>query len=311
MLANFLSKSKPINFIVLFSIFFCLFIYTVYNTFFLKSFYFEDFTKSLGFFVFFILIFFFYNFVVAKNKLTFDHSYANFFFTIFITYFLSIALTFKTLIFFLIYILYLRKIYSLRSKKRVIQKLFDSGFWLSILFIIEPFTILFSVLTYASIFLHQKITIHTITSPIIGFLAPIILYFSYCFWYDNSYSFVELFLFSEFKSFAFYSENELFWVSILILIFSLIAILLKSQKALSVNNSFKKSWILLIVNFVIAFSYAILIPIKSGAELLLTLFPSSVIIANGFEVINSNLIKNILLYFLLLSALSFPIFFIL
>jgi hypothetical protein len=306
MLANFLGKSKPINFIILLSLFIGLFIGNSFPLFTNTDF--EPFLlfKSSCFLGLNLVIFFFYNFVVTKNNLTLDNFYAFFTFTILLSYFTPITHSAKTLIVLLLYLLFTRKIYSLKSKKNTLQKLFDSGFWLSILFIIEPFTAVFSTLIFAGIFLHQKSVSNTLISPIVGFLVPLIIYFTYCFWFDKLYVFINLFYFDTFNPFIFKTENPYYWIIAFILMLSVMAIFLRSPRAFSVNNSFKKSWILLVINLLVALTFALLVPNKDNTELLFLLFPAAIIIANGFESMGSNFIKNILFVLLLASAIVLP-----
>ncbi|MDX6745351.1 DUF6427 family protein [Polaribacter sp. PL03] len=308
MLANFLGKSKPINFIILLSLFVCLFIFSSFLFIYNNNFELAILVKSASYLGIFLIIFFFFNFIVSKNNLTFDNTYAFFVFTIVLSYFLQTTNNYKTLITILLHILFLRKVYSLKSQKHILQKLFDSGFWLSILFIIAPFSAMFSILIYAAIFSHQKPIINNLIAPIIGFITPLLIYATYCFWFDKLYVFTNLFYFDTFNSFVFYSENSVYWPTILIIVLSIVAIFLKSPKALSVNNSFKKSWILLIINLTIALFFALFIPKKNGTELLFMLFPAAIIIANGLETINNTLIKNIVFILLLLTAVTFPFF---
>ena len=116
----------------------------------------------------------------------------------------------------LLYILLLRKIYSLQSPKKILQKLFDSGFWLGILFILEPFSAVFVILIYAAIFLHQKPIVNNLIVPIIGFLTPLIIYCTYCFWFDKPYLFTNLFYFESYHSEFFCSESSFYWISVFI-----------------------------------------------------------------------------------------------
>ena len=306
MLANFLGKSKPINFIILLSLFIGIFINTSFSLFSNADFELSLLLKSTCFLGLNFVIFFFYNFVVTKNNLTLDNFYAFFTFTILFCYFTAITYSIKTLITLILYLLFIRKIYSLKSKKNTLQKLFDSGFWLSILFIIEPFTAIFSILIFFGIFLHQKSVSNTLIASVVGFLTPLIIYFTYCFWFDKLYVFINLFYFDTFYSFIFRSENPYYWIIACILTLSVIAIFLKSPKAFSVNNSFKKSWILLIINLLVALTFAVLVPNKNNTELLFLLFPAAIIIANGFESVGSNFIKNILFVLLLASAIILP-----
>ena len=306
MLANFLGKSKPINFIILLSLFVCIFIGNSLNLITSSDFELSLLFKSTCFLGLNLVIFFFYNFVVTKNNLTLDNFYAFFTFTILLIYFTAITHSAETLITLILYLIFIRKIYSLKSKKNTLQKLFDSGFWLSILFIIEPFTAIFSILIYSGIFLHQKSVSNTLIAPIVGFLTPLIIYFTYCLWFDKLYVFTNLFYFDTFNSFIFRPENPYYWITAFILALSVMGMFLKSPKAFSVNNSFRKSWILLIINLLIALTFALLVPNKNNTELLFLLFPSAIIIANGFESVGSNFLKNILFLLLLTSAIVLP-----
>jgi hypothetical protein len=306
MLANFLGKSKPINFIILLSLFIGLFLFTSFSLFYNDRFEFSFLFKITSSIAFYLIIFFFSNFIVSKNNLTLDNSYAFFIFTVLLSYFLSTITTLKILIIILLYTLLLRKIYSLKSPKKILSKLFDSGFWLGVLFILEPPSAVFVVLIYAAIFLHQKTIINNLIVPIVGLLTPLIIYFTYCFWFDKLYLFTNLFYFETFHSKVLYSENNFYWVSVFIIAISVISLFLKSPKAFSINNSFKKSWILLIVNLTIALFFALFIPKKNGMEFLFLIFPASVIIANGLESVQNNLIKNVFIIILLASAIIFP-----
>jgi hypothetical protein len=82
--------------------------------------------------------------------------------------------------------------------------------------------------------------------------------------------------------------------------------LLKTPKALSVKNTFRKSWLLIIFNLLIASIFIILLPEKKGVELLFILFPISIIVANGLEMILKNSIKDLALMLLLLCSFIFP-----
>ncbi len=306
MLANFFGKSKPINFIVITIFFFCLFLLTLFSSFIVDGFTSAALLKSGIFLVLFIAIFFFYNFIVSKNNLTFDNSYAFLLFALLLTFILSCFSSHKELIIFLLHLLFLRKIYSLQSGKDVIKKLFDGGFWLGVSFIIEPFSIVFIAFIYAAIFYHQKITIHTLLTPIIGFIVPLILFFTYCFWYDETKNFISLFDFYLGNDSSFYTKTSSIWLLSLLLLLTLVSLFLKSPKALSVNNTFKKSWILLFVNTIVATCFIYLVEEKNGSEIIFLLFPTSIIIANGIEVLEKNLIKNIVLITIIIGAIITP-----
>ncbi|WP_341222119.1 DUF6427 family protein [Polaribacter atrinae] len=303
MLANFLEKSKPINFIVYFGLFFCFFMITIFSNLLTGNFTWLKALENTSFLGLFLIVFFFYNFIVSKNKLTFDHSYAFFLFILTSILFIPKLLAVNTLITLIIYLLFLRKIYSLRSHKKVIQKLFDSGFWLGILFILNPFSLIFLILIYTSILLRKKVSFHTLLTPIIGFISPLIIYFAYLFWYDSGEEFKQLFIFNNINSVFIYAKDTTLWIFGTVLLLTISSIFLKSPKALSVNNSFKKSWIILILNSIIAVVFALMINNKNGSEIVFLMIPASIIIANGFEVIEKMIVKNILSGLLLIGTI--------
>jgi len=302
MLANFLEKSKPINFIIYLVLFSCFFFTTVFLNIYAEEFTWYAVFESVSYFFLFLSIFFFYHFVVSKNKLTFDNSYSFFLFTLITIVFISKLFDFKLLILLLVYLFFLRKIYSLGSSKKVIQKIFDSGLWLGILCILEPFSLLFSILIFAAILLHQKITIHTLITPIIGFATPLITYFAYLLWNNSIEKFTQLFYFDVINTPSIDAEDYTIWILGILLLLTILSIFLKSPKALSVNNSFKKNCILLIIHLIITTVFALIITEKNGSEITFLIAPSSIIIANGFEVIQKKVLKNILFGLLLIGT---------
>tara|TARA_B110000503_G_scaffold130516_1_gene204005 strand:- start:437 stop:1366 length:930 start_codon:yes stop_codon:yes gene_type:complete len=308
MLANFLNKTKPINFIGLLILFFICFSVSVFFSVFKDSFTLDKLFKSTFILLLFLGVFFFYNFILNKNKLTFDNSYAYYLFNLLTICLLPELTNYNSLILTIVYLLFLRKTYSLQTSKKVIQKLFDGGLWLGVLFILEPFSILFLILIYAGAYLHQKITIHTIFTPIIGFITPIFLYFTYFFWIDKTQEFTQLFSFNSNLDFQIYEAPKYFWLMISVSIVSFFAVVFKSIKALTISNTFRRSWILLILNLLVVVVFLLLLPVKNGAELMYALFPVSVIIANGILLIQKNFIKNLILYTFLIGCIYLGFF---
>ena len=302
MLANFLNKSKPINFIALLTIFFVGFLNSLYFAFFTDSFTGDKLLKGTIFLVLFLVIFYVYNFIISKNNLTLDNSFAYFFFIILVMAILSDLIDYQALMLTIIYLLFIRKIYSLRSEKGVLEKLFDSGFWLGVLYIQERFFVLFFILIYMASYLNKKTTIHTLFAPFIGFATPLFLYFTYFFWFDKTEEFTNLFKFNLIFDIELYAQKKYFWLLISLLFFTIIALFFKSAKAFSINDTFRKSWILLILNFTLLIFFLLFLPQKNGSELVFILFPISVILANGIEMIKKKILKNSILFLFLTGA---------
>ncbi|MGB1041924.1 MAG: DUF6427 family protein [Tenacibaculum sp.] len=294
MLANFLGKSKPVNFVVLFALFLVYFSFSLIS----KEFSFEI-LKEL---FWFLVVFSVFNFIITKNQLTFDNSYAFLFFVILIGFFSDVIAINTTFFACLTVLLFLRKVYSLQSSKNTFHKLFDGGLWLGISFLIEPYTALFGILLYLSIYLHKRYTYQTLLIPIIGFSSPVFLFFTYCFWYDNASNFYQLFNWNLSFNIDYYLNTNYLFPIILIGVFSVFSILLKTPKALAVLNTFRKNWILTLTHLVIALIITLVFKEKSGSELLLVFFPISIILTNGIEMFQKKWIADVVILLFLICS---------
>lgn len=306
MLANFFGKSKPVNFIVVILLFLGYFfaqaIQDYENTVTLGNYTLTK-LQELGFFLLFFAVF---NFIVTKNKLTFDNTYAFLILVLLTGVFPAVIGMGKTFYVNLIITLSLRKVYSLQSSNKIFQKLFDSGFWLGIAFIIEPFSCIFLLLVYIAVYVHRKVSIQSLLLPIMGFVVPVFLYFTYCLWNDRSTDFYQLFEWYTHYNFTFYEQPLLLWSLLIVGILTVLTLLIKSSHALTVNNTFRKSWIVISFNLLAALGLVVLLKEKDSTELLYLLLPTSIILANGVEMIRRKWISDLLFTaFVLTSVLLF------
>ena len=149
MLANFFGKSKPINFIVLLLVFVCAFFLNSFHSFSTVEVTLFFIVEKLVFFLIFTFLFFCVNFIVSKNKLTQDNSYALLFYLLVISFFSTYLYGYQDVFEHLIHLLFLRKVYSIQTLKEIFKKLFDAGFWLGVMCFMNPFLIVFSLLLFA------------------------------------------------------------------------------------------------------------------------------------------------------------------
>lgn len=295
MLTNFFSNTKPVNTVFIITLFMCYLGIGFFTG--------EVVHLNFGLFFWFLTLFGFVNFVNSRNDLTFDNSYFFLFFVIFIGCF---PMTIHINSFFysnLILVIYVRRVYSLQSSKNISKKLFDSGLWIGISFLIEPFSLVFIILTYLAILLHQHVDYRKLLIPLLGLLTPIILSFTYHLWYEKLDRFYVLFHWYTSYDFSFYNNLtfQLLFGVIFLLIF--ISFILKTPKALSVKNTFRKNWILLCFHMLLACTLLVLIKNRNGTEILYVLFPAAIIIANGFELFRKKWFADIIL--LLIFLISF------
>ncbi|WP_296633880.1 DUF6427 family protein [Polaribacter sp.] len=305
MLANFLNKSKPINFIGIAILFFLGYLSFVFEVFPFQNITLIDVIKYIVVFIIFIALFFSFNFIVIKNSLTLDNLYGFFFFSLFTFCILPKIVSYSFLVNILVYQLAIRKIYSLRSLHKLKEKLFDGGLWLGVLFVLDSRTLLFIPLIYFAIYIHHKITIHTILIPIVGWITPLIIYFSFTLWQESTANFSALFEPEFSMDFQFYISSKYLFLVYFMCITCFISIFAKSYKVMAINNTFRKNWVLILINTIIAILYIVSVDAKNGAELMYMAFPTAVILANGIELISKPRNKNSIIFLLICFALSF------
>ncbi len=149
MIANFFNKTKPINFLVLSFLVFIIFLVALLNA---NSeplnFYF--FVKN-GLFLFLaILTVFVLNFIIRKNSLTEDNSYAILFYILISSYFPYSFILEGVFISNFILLLAFRRIYSLRSSLQTKEKIFDGAFWIGIASLFYEWSLLYLDFTLCS-----------------------------------------------------------------------------------------------------------------------------------------------------------------
>ncbi|MFV0248438.1 MAG: DUF6427 family protein [Tenacibaculum sp.] len=298
MLANFFGKSTPANFIVLFLLYLCYFTIALFY----RGLSVLSATKEL---FLFLIIFSIYNFIILKNKLTLNNSYAFLFFVVLLGVFINSVLIDNLFYANLTLLLFFRKVYSLQFSRNLTQKLFNSGLWLGLSFIIEPLTVFFVFVLYVSIYQHMRLNYQTLLTPVLGFFTPNFLYFTYCFWYDLDFGFLNSFLrITEFNFELYQSSNYLLSIAF-IGFFTFLFVLIKSIKTFAIINLFRKKWIVVLSHFSFSIIVFLLIPEKSENEFLFLIFPISVILANGIELFQKKWYADVfILFFVVVSILN-------
>ncbi|MFY0631938.1 MAG: hypothetical protein JXR05_16365 [Flavobacteriaceae bacterium] len=232
---------------------------------------------------------------MAKNKLTLYNSYGFLFFVLLFGFFPKTMLDRYEILLNVLLLVFLRRVYSLRSSKDVFKKIFDSGFWLGILFIIEPFTVVFGALIFIATFLFQTLNLRTFLIPILGFIAPVFCYFTYCFWFDQVDEFLALFLLYTDYDFSLYGQGTLFISILFISILTVISIFFKTPKVFLISGSYRKYWTLILVNLLIGLLMIVFSNNPNGSEFMYAFFPVAVILTNWVEGIKRKFLKDALL----------------
>ena len=161
------------------------------------------------------------------------------FFALFFGFYPAAFLNVSTIFLNLLLLIFLRRVFSLRSNKEVYKKIFDCGFWLGILFLFDSTTVIFGMLIFLSVGMFQKLTVRTLLIPVVGFVTPVFCYFSYCLWEGDTSEFSNLFLWYSNYNFEVYTANKFLLSTLFLGIISLISIFIKTPKVFLISGDYR------------------------------------------------------------------------
>lgn len=302
MIANFFNKTKPINFLVLALMMAVLFVVALISTQ-------NDAPDLYGLLKISLLLFlavlivFVLNFIIRKNSLSEDNSFAIFFFIILCGLFPQSFGNTKVFISNFILLLAFRRIYSLRSTIQPREKLFDSAFWIGISGMIYPISTGFLILVYVAIWYFRKGDWRYLFIPMIGYITPVFISFTYWLAVDDLEQFYQIWNWSTDLDPGVYFESSVMVPLILITLLALIAIVPTTQRSLLAKIDFKSTWFVMIAHIFTALLVVLFAPDRDGSELMYLFFPLSVLYANYVQHIKRYWIKEAILYLFVISLL--------
>ena len=303
MIANFFNKTKPINFLVLSAMMFVVYSITIVFTF-SGEFSINFFLKKSFYLSLAILMLFILDFIIRKNMLTQDNSFALFFFILFFGFFPfsfgNVSLLFAN--FFLL--LSFRKIYSLRTSYKTKEKIFDSAFWIGIASLFYYWSFVYILLLYLAIMIFWKNDWKNFFIPIIGFITPLFLLYVYFLGTNDLSQFYEVWHLDYGFNYRAYKQGIYIYPIVFILIFVLLSIYPTTAKSLSAKKDFKATWIVLTFQTGLSFFLILISPIKNGSEFIFLFFPLSIIFANYIQNIKRYWLKEVILYLFLIMYIS-------
>ncbi len=302
MIANIFNKSKPIN---IFNILIFLFSYFSVTIFFMGDYEFSTlfFLKKTGLFILLVLLVLVVNFIIKKNNLTKNNSYAILFFVLLFGTFHEAMLS-MNFVFTTIALLFgFRKIYSLQSNLNTKQKLFDAGFWIGISTLLYAWSIIYFWLIFVGLLIFRKPSIKNLVIPIVGFAAPILIYFTYNLYFDTLPIFYKNFTFDYSLIYSSYNQLKLAIPLAFFLIILVWSVITVTPKIALVSNKLKFSWNVLLNHLFISILLIVFSPTKNGSEILFLFFPSVIIFSNLLQK-SKSIIKNIILYMFLIISIG-------
>ena len=302
MIANFFNKSKPV---AIFIISVLLFINYMVAAFLWKfeSFSFIFILRTMGFFILFLALLFIMKFIVQKNNLTQDNSYVLLLTVLLLSTFHETMFANDIVFANIILLFSFRKIFSLKSGMNTKQKLFDAGFWIGIATLIYSWSFPFLLLIYVAMLIYDRLNFKNIFIPLVGLGTPIIIYFTYCLYFDDLITFYSTLEFIPGFNYTTYNQFKyLIPIAFLLTLFLWsVASLFPYVAKMGVN--YKRSFNLVFSHLLISAIIISLSPVKNGSEMFFMIFPFTVIVTNFLQKSQSENFKNLILYlFFVISA---------
>jgi len=302
MLTSFFSKSNPINFLLLSIVVVLVYILGVWIP--------SDIPISLAsvvsnlfFMVLSVFGLFLLDFIVKKNDLTRQNTYAVLCFVCFLAFFPNCFGNHSILIANTLLLFALRRIFSLYSEKNTEKKILDATIYISIASFFYFFSLLIFIVLALAILRKKHTTFKHLLIPIAGFFAIFSLVTSYYFLTEGSFNW--FFLWKPQIGFEFTAYNMLS-VVVALAILATFMVWTVSHRLIKLGTISKKdrpNYLLIVILLGVTVLMALASPQKTGAELLFIFAPLAIMVANFVEQTKEFWFKELLLWLLVLAPL--------
>ena len=303
MISSIFGKTKPVNFVILFS--FILLIYPISIVFVLN----RD-ISSLHpikeIIVLAVLLFsvFIMDFIVKRNKLTKNNSYTILFFSMLLMVFPATLGDSNAIFCNLFLLLAIRRILSIKSLKNIRLKIFDASLWILVGSLFYDWGILFMVLVLSAIFIYEPKNIRNwlvILSSTICFVLILIGFLSV---FDQTDWILEHYRFHlEFKNdlgFALVPSAKIGFYIVLNLVLVFWAFLKLGKAGVGRIIMIR----LVVLSFALGLLLNLLVLSKDSHALIITFFPSVILMTNYVQSIKREKFREILLIASILIPMS-------
>jgi len=292
MITTIFSKSKPINFLIVFfisvmAVFFAVFKFNnqPLTTYFIIK-------TALTFICCYVSILV-VNFIVSKNYLSQKTNYEILIFSLFLLALPQIFLHSSIVLSNFFILLALRRIISFRTKKSTVKKLFDAGLLIGVASLFYFWAILFFILIFVALLLYAEDKMRHWIVPFLGLATVIIIALGFSIIINGDL--FSLLPISSFISLDFSSYNSVQFIVVITMllsfgIWSSIFFLKDIKKKM---RTYRPSYKVVFIAFIIAFVVAMFALKKNGSELLFIITPLVIIITNYIETIEEKWFKEV------------------
>ncbi len=232
------------------------------------------------------------NFILKKNGLTRDSSYAIFFFLLFMLFFAPVFNNLTLLISNFFILLALRRLISLHSPKSTREKIFDASLWIFAASMFQFWAITYILLVFISILFHVSRDYRNWILPFLAFFCVAAVFALYAMAFDaNAYVALRERSQIDYSIDYFTNRDQNLALSIyasIALFFTVSMFLTMTNRPMQLQSSIKK----LIASFFIGVFIYIVSPLKSNDLLIFTFAPLAYMGASFMEYYYQDKIKQ-------------------
>ncbi|UWX55011.1 DUF6427 family protein [Maribacter litopenaei] len=303
MISSIFGKTKPVNFVILLS--FIFFFYPVVNVFVLNR-EIADLNLLKEIIAISVLLFsiFIMDFIVKRNKLTKNNSYAILFFTLLVIAFPDTLGDSNAIFSTFFLLLAIRRILSIKSLKNIRLKIFDASLWILVGSLFYDWAIIYMVLVLSAIYIYEPKNIRNwfiILSATVCFVLILIGFLSI---FDRIDWLLEHYRFNlDLKNLFVFDmvSNVKIGVYFLINVILIIWAFLKLGKG-GVGRIIMIR--LVVLSFALGMLMNILVLSSESHALIITFFPSVILMTNYIQSIKREKFREILLMVSILIPVS-------
>lgn len=223
------------------------------------------------------------DFIIRKNHLTKNNTFAIFFFTCFLVMLPVIFLQHQILLANVFLLLALRRIISLRSDKNSEKKILDASFWITVASLFHFWCLLLLVPLWIAIVQKPNSNYRQMLIPVTGFLAVIVINTAYQMLINDSFMWILNWKEDISFNFSAYNSAAILVPVTIILAFYIWTAIYRILKISKLPLKEKPSHLLLLYVSITTMFIALSVPEKTGAEVFFILAPVAIISANYIE----------------------------
>ncbi|MEE9361862.1 MAG: hypothetical protein V3U92_04615 [Cellulophaga sp.] len=294
MISSIFGKTKPINFIILFSYLF-VFYWLTHLLLYKKSFEIDGIFAQVAVIIALFSSIFIVDFIVKRNKITGLNSFTILFYVLLITLFPEVLLDFNGIMCSFFLLLSARRLLSLISLRNSKLKIFDATIWIIVASFFYEWASLFLILVFTAIYFYEPKNIRNWLVPIVGVITSFTILTGFLVLSDNMEFLTSHYTFSFELNTVFFlnwGNSTRFIIFVLFAVFMGMFAFLKLGKA-GVGRIITMRLISLF--FLIGMLFTMLQSTSSFFPLIVTFFPVGIFFANYVDTIKRTNIKEVVL----------------